>query len=382
MKDVIKLVVNGLELQTFESYELKNSMTSVTTDFSFSFLPQYNIINGKINWLNIVKTEEPVLIYINDILYLTGNVARAKPSASPNGKMYTIQGCDAVSFRLLRHYPKPKNYKIKDFTELARTVIADNGFANEVKVQNLTLKPLPIDTQEEIQIEDGETLFNFLDRYAKKAQVLLNTTGTGELVIYREGDLGTLLGKFPNKAKAGVALIHDVANKQKTNILSMDAEHSVWERYQVIEIFSQSGNKNHSVKGANPTATATDSQIKIQNRLRLGNASPTSSTTLQDMANWHLNIRRSQGQSYNCKVQGFRFSPTNRDFWKINTYVEIFDDFADVNGEFLIESVTFKQDTNGTTTDLTIVNKGSFILDPKQAVIKARVNNFGNRFQS
>ena len=68
MKDVIKLVVNGLELQTFESLELKNSMTSITTDFSFSFLPQYNIVNGKINWLNIVKTEEPVLIYINDIL--------------------------------------------------------------------------------------------------------------------------------------------------------------------------------------------------------------------------------------------------------------------------------------------------------------------------
>lgn len=383
MQEVIKLVVNGIELQTFESLELKNSMASITTDFSFTFLPRYKIVNGNLVFIDNIKQEDAVLIYINDILYLTGFIATIKPSGSADRLFWTVQGCDAVSFCLLRHQLKPKSYKIKDFTELTKTVVAENGFADIFKVQNITYKSLPVETQEEIQVDDGETLFNFLDRYAKKAQVLLNTTGTGELVIYREGDLGTSLGKFPNKSKASIALIHDAVDKRRTNILSFDAEHSIWERYQVIEIFSQNNTNNHNIKNANPTGVAIDKQIKIPNRLRLGNTSPTNSTTLQDMARWHLNIRRSQGQSYNCTVQGIQFSPNNKDFWKINTYVEVFDEFSNMNGEFLIESVTFRKDaTRGTTTSLTIVNKGSFTLDIEQALIKQRVNNFGNRFQN
>ena len=72
----------------------------------------------------------------------------------------------------------------------------------------------------------------------------------------------------------------------------------------------------------------------------------------------------------------------SQDFWKINTYVEVLDNKKGFNGEFLIDSVVFTKDTNGTTTQLNIVNKGTYTLDIKQALTKARVNNFGNQFQS
>ena len=194
MQDVVKLVVNGLELQTFESFELKNSMSSATTDFSFTYAPKSKIINGQYVLIDLIKPQDPVLIFINDIKYLTGYIVSTEWSEGANSDLITVQGMDAVSYCLLRHYPRPKTYKIKDFTALVRMAVEDNGFADIITVQNITFKALPIDTQEQIQIEDGETLFNFFDKYAKKAQVLLNTTGTGELIIYREGDLGTLNG--------------------------------------------------------------------------------------------------------------------------------------------------------------------------------------------
>ena len=382
MQDVVKLVVNGLELQTFESLELKNSMSSTTTDFSFTYAPKSKIVNGEYVLIDLIKPQDPAFIFINDIKYLAGFIVSTEWDEGQNSDLITVQGMDAVSFCVLRHQPKPKTYKIKDFTELVRTAVADNGFADIFKVQNITYKALPIDTQEEIQIEDGETLFNFFDRYAKKAQVLLNTTGTGELVIYREGDLGVLLGKFPNKPKAGVALINDVINKRKTNMLSSRFSYSVLNRFQVVEIYSQSGNTNHSVKSANPTSTAKDEKIIIANRLRVGANNPTNSTTLEEMAKWNVNIKRSQSINYSCTVQGFSFSPSNKDFWKINTYVEVLDNKKGFNGEFLIDSVVFRKDINGTTTQLNLVNKGSYTLDIKQALTKARVNNFGNQFQS
>jgi len=382
MQDVVKLVVNGLELQIFESFELKNSMSSATTDFSFTYAPKSKIINGQYVLIDLIKPQDPVLIFINDIKYLTGYVVSTEWSEGANSDLITVQGMDAVSYCLLRHYPRPKTYKIKDFTALVRMAVEDNGFADIITVQNITFKALPIDTQEQIQIEDGETLFNFFDKYAKKAQVLLNTTGTGELIIYREGDLGTLNGKFPNKPKAGVALINDVIDKRKTNMLSSTFSYSVLNRFQVVEIYSQSGNANHNVKNANPKSIAKDEQIIIANRLRVGANNPTNSTTLEEMAKWNVNIKRSQSVNYSCTVQGFSFSPTNKDFWKINTYVEVLDNKKGFNGEFLIDSVVFTKDTNGTTTQLNIVNKGTYTLDIKQALTKARVNNFGNQFQS
>jgi prophage tail gpP-like protein len=207
-----------------------------------------------------------------------------------------------------------------------------------------------------------------------------STTGTGELVIYREGVLGSLLGKFPNKAKAGIALIN---GGRAGNILSSNFKTSVLERFQVIEIFSQNNNTSHSVKNANPIGSAVDEQIKIPNRFRVGKNIPTQSTTLADIAKWNVNVRRAKGRMYNCTVQGISFSPQNRDFWKINTYVEVLDEKKGVNGEFLIESVTFSQSPeNGTITQLQLVNKGSYTLDIKQAIQKLQRNNFGNQFSS
>ena len=380
MEDVVKLVVNGVEFTNFISFELKNTMISITTDFSFTYAPKIKYVNKKPVLVDVIKEQDEVKIFINNIQYLIGYIVSIDWNEDAGNDLITVQGMDKASYCLLRHYPSPKNYKKMDYAELIRTVVAENGFQDIVIVQKLIPELLTIEGQEDIQIDDGETLFNFLDRYALKAQVLLNTTGTGELVIYREGVLGSVLGKFPNKAKAGIALIN---GGRAANILSSNFKTSVLERFQVIEIFSQSNNTSHSVKNTNPIGSAVDEQIKIPNRFRVGKNIPTQSTTLADIAKWNVNVRRAKGRMYNCTVQGIGFSPQNRDFWKINTYVEVLDEKKGVNGEFLIESITFSQSPqNGTITQLQLVNKGSYTLDIKQAIQKLQRNNFGNQFSS
>ena len=139
MQDVVKLVVNGLELQTFESFELKNSMSSATTDFSFTYAPKSKIVNGQYVLIDLIKPQDPVLVFINDIKYLTGYIVSTEWSESASSDLITVPGMDAVSYCLLRHNPRPKTYKIKDFTALVRTAVEDNGFADIIAVQNITL---------------------------------------------------------------------------------------------------------------------------------------------------------------------------------------------------------------------------------------------------
>ena len=46
-EDVVKLVVNGVEFTNFISFELKNTMISITTDFSFTYAPKIKYVNLK-----------------------------------------------------------------------------------------------------------------------------------------------------------------------------------------------------------------------------------------------------------------------------------------------------------------------------------------------
>ena len=71
-QDIVKLVANGMELQTFEALQLNTSMISETTDFNFKYKPKSKIIRGKYELLDLIKPQDEVIIYINDIQYLAG----------------------------------------------------------------------------------------------------------------------------------------------------------------------------------------------------------------------------------------------------------------------------------------------------------------------
>lgn len=381
VEDDVKLVVDGIELQTFEMITLNTSMISITTDFAFTYTPKSKIVNRVYVLIDIIKPQDKVEIYINDILYLTGYIVEINWAEDSQSDSITITGMDQVSYCLLRTYPSPKTYTETDYTQLVKRVVADNDFAGIFKVQNLTGGFLPIDNQSEaIQVTGDETAYAFLDRYAKKAQVLLGITGTGEVVIYREGDIGSLLGKFPNKLEASTALINDL-QKKRTNILNSTFNYSVLNRANFIEVYSQNSNSIQNIDNIAPVASAEDKQIHIPNKKRVFVSDPTSVTSLLEIAKWHVNIARSQSVTYSCNVQGFSYSPTNKDFWKINTYVQVLDDKRGLNGEFLIASVKFVKDNSGTYTTLTIVNKGSYIVDIEKAIKRLNRNNFASQFQ-
>lgn len=380
-KDIVKLVANGVELQTFEYINLPTSILSPTSAFQFKYKPKNEIVRGKYKLLDLVKPQDEVVIYINDIKYLTGYIVNVDWEESVDGEMLNIEGMDTVSYCLLESVAIPKTYNERDFIKLVENVIADNEFTDFVKVQNLTGVDLTINKQEEeIQPDGNETVLAFIGRYAKKVQVLLTTTSEGDLVFYREGDLGKLLGKFPNYSKAPIALINSVAT-QKTNMLSTRASFSVLDRPYYLEIYSQNNNNVNDINAASPSATAIDTQIKIPKRQRIMINDPTEAESLLEIAKWNVNIKRSQSTAYTCTLQGFSYSPENKDYWKINTYVELLDEKKDFNGEFLIAEVNFTKDINGTFTNLKIVNKGSHTLDIEKAIKRLSRNNFGKQFQ-
>jgi prophage tail gpP-like protein len=93
-------------------------------------------------------------------------------------------------------------------------------------------------------------------------------------------------------------------------------------------------------------------------------------TSLARLAIWQVNLRRAKGQRYDCTIQGFY---SNKEIWQANTLVQILDDKCQLNGEFLIQGVSYQKSNSGTFTTLSIVNKGAFTLTP--ATIRSLSSN-------
>ena len=67
---------------------------------------------------------------------------------------------------------------------------------------------------------------------------------------------------------------------------------------------------------------------------------------------------------YNCTVQGY-YSARDKGFlWIPNTLVQVKDDRCQINGQFLIQGITYRKTLQGSFTDLSIVERGAFSVEP------------------
>ena len=77
-------------------------------------------------------------------------------------------------------------------------------------------------------------------------------------------------------------------------------------------------------------------------------------------AQWEANFRQAREKVYSCTINGFRDSQNV--IWDVNQLIRIDDDFTGINGNMLIDSVTFIFNlTEGEETTLSLVQEGSYL---------------------
>ena len=144
-------------------------------------------------------------------------------------------------------------YKQRNFAMLAQIVLAKNGFTS-VKIVNkaglLFLEPTEV-----IATEDGEKVFDFLDRYAKKLQVIIKINRDGDLEIAREDDNVVKNMLINNRTK-------------DNNILSAKLQLTTKDRFNIVNVYSQANNSKHTTTSISQKGTAKDSAIRDTRRRR------------------------------------------------------------------------------------------------------------------
>jgi prophage tail gpP-like protein len=345
----ILLEVEGIKYEGFTDVGVNSALENFSSSFSFSTTIKENSL-GVIQ--NDLKLGQQARVFVGDDLVITGYIESLDISYSGGSHSINVSGRD-IGGDLIDSSIRQRSYIQRDFFKLINLVLVDNGYSIKVinKVGNLTLEPT-----ETIKTEQSDSVFDFLDRYAKKLQVLLKINPNGDLEIIREDS--DVVKNF---------LINDFT--QNNNILSASLNLTSVNRFNVIEVYSQDNNKTHTSTGISQKGTATDSKIRTTRRKVITMNTASQAKSLTALAEWNVNLRRAKGSRYSCKVVGFY---SGKNVWQPNKLVNIIDLTAQVQGNFLIQGVEFSQSLQGSFTTLDIVERGAFSTEG--------VNSFGNSF--
>lgn len=352
MSNKIYLEVAGIKYEGFTDIAVNSAMENFCSSFSFSTTVK-ETKSGRV--INDIKLGQQAKVYIDDNLLITGFIEDLDKEVSPNSHSKTASGRD-IGGDIIDSDIKQKSYNQRNFELLCNLVLKDNGFT--IKVIN-KVGLLKLEAKETIKTEQGQSIFSFLDKYAKKLQVLLKMDNKGNLTIIREDN---------NIVKNMLINNHT----SDTNILTSRLKLSTVDRFNVVEVYSQGNNKTHTKTGISQKGSAIDSQIRKTRRKILTMDTASESKSLKALAEWNINVRRAKGSRYTCKTLGFYSS--NNTLWQPNTLVDIVDYDMEVQGTFLIQGVEFLQSLQGSFTTLDIVEQGSFTL--------TGVKNLGNSFAS
>lgn len=191
-------------------------------------------------------------------------------------------------------------------------------------------------------IQEGETVFECLERAARMKAVLPASDGLGNLMLTR--------------ANTGAAVAELVEGE---NILSARGEFSWKDRYSryIVKAQGVGDDDNFGDAVAQQQAEAKDAAITRYRPLIVLAEDQGTGATLSQRVGWERSVRMGRGNRATVTVQGWAHEGT---LWRANTLVRLRSPrlYADV--DLLIVAVTFILDDQGTRSELQLCRREAF----------------------
>ena len=191
-------------------------------------------------------------------------------------------------------------------------------------------------------IEEGETVFDCLDRLCKIKALMMWTVGDGKLIIGLPGQ---------NKSEVGL--------EQGVNLLRLTPELSQAERYSEYIVKGQGravhGKKSHALKD-----TVKDTAITRHRPLIILAEDHNDGHTPHERAVHEQITRMGKGNRMSARVQGWR-QKTGGALWLPGLLVSVDSDYCRYHGELRIARVVYiKSENEGTVCDLELADAHAF----------------------
>jgi prophage tail gpP-like protein len=337
--------INGQRFDLWENAQVERSIDMTSGVFGFT-----STISSPAQYP--VKAGDQCQILLNDTPVITGFVDSIRAGgSSEGGQLVSVQGRDNTSDIIDSSVPDSAKNIMGPISllSLCKLVISSLGATIPVIDASGHDGSILTDFSEDTEFtsDSGRNCIEFLIDFSRKKQVYLISDGTGSLVLYRPGGVTSQTSIVNEK------------NGTMNNVISWEIDYNHQERFNKYRVRSQDNfgsddEADYSGPGVDRSGDAIDPEIRASRYIEV--QSPESSDdgeTLQTAIEV-ANLRKASASEYRCTVQGI--AQPDGTVWDFGTLISVSDDFAGIQGIFLIKSVSFNIDLyGGSTTSLTIV---------------------------
>jgi len=343
----MKIEVNGVRYSNFLEATADVRIDTLSNTFSFSSGPGGN---GSLPF----GMGSECAVYVDDERIITGHIEVISGRGSANDHQIDIIGRDLTgdivdsSIGSLTDINAP--IKLKRIVEI---VIQHIG--SDIDVVDLT--GVSYNVEDIIAPEPGDNAFTFLEKIARKKNVILSSNSDGDVVIQRAEGVDV-------KAK----LVNRIDGKGN-NIISYSFTYDDTGRFNRYEAIGNSNmnilallGKQQPKKVVDQRGFITDRRMREGRQLIIASENPGSSPNMKERAEWEANIRKARSRVYSATLSGYRNQAG--ELWTPNTIVQVIDENAEINDRMLINAVTYRLDPDsGRTTELNLINKNAYSLE-------------------
>ena len=305
---------------------------------------------------------EPCKVKVDGEKVLTGNIEIVNVDGETDSHTISISGRDKTGDIV--------DSKIGSISDLRPTISLETIIKEVLKHIKSPIRvvsqyyPTPFVESEDLAApEFGQDAWEFIEKLARKRQVLLTSNANGDLVITRSS------GVFVD------VTLQNKINNDDNNVLSYSVSYDTTGIFSLYRTSSQQNpiplNKAGSTSNyslVEQISAILDPNIRAGRQHCVTAENAGSRASMQERNKWEYNIRKARSQTYSATVHGFRNSTGN--LWAINQIINVDDEFAGIKSRMLVNSVQFSLDEDGRQTVLSLVHKDAYTLElPTQTSI-------------
>ena len=342
--DIVTLTVNGNDYSGWKAVRIEAGIERISRSFDVSITISWP---GAPTDTPRIQKGDACVVKIGADVVCTGYVDATPISYDASGVTLGIKG----------------RSKTGDLVDCAATGAAQfRGLAAEAVVEKLAGQyGLSVINQTvtgavitDHQIQQGESVFESLDRIMKARQVLMTDDGSGNVVITQAGHGGNAVDSLA----VGVNIFSASANFDYSD---------VYTNYQVKGAKSGTDD-SFGASAAQSVGNATSAVLARQRTLIIKQTGQADSGTCQQRADFEARYRAAKAQEARYKVIGWRQSDGS--LWLPNLTVRIDDPVMNVHASLLIGEVIYTLDESGQFAELLVVPPDAFLTDPQDAQVK------------
>jgi len=231
-------------------------------------------------------------------------------------------------------------------------------FGIKVLTQTDTGKAFP-----NFALQQGETVFEAIERMARIRAVLVTSDGLGNLVLARA-----------STERISTPLVLG------QNLLESSGTLSYRERFSSYTMKGQSagGDWFNGKAASQVKAEAKDPGVKRYRPLIVVSESQDVAASLKDRVLWEASVRAARSNDITCKVQGWAHADG---LWEPNKLVHVRDPWLRLDTDLLIKKVAYTLDDSGTFCELALTSPDAYKLLPLKETTGGSGGSGGDKFK-